>query len=148
MPQVLFLSSVKCLYRNEIYWVFVFFVCMTAGWTEDLVWRAERQIFIPDINVKGLVVTTQSSWESPSLYSVPVLSSFFILKVLNIHIYQSKHFLFKISKLCGIFIIWDLDIWTARSFVRPPPCMLSLAIANCRGLGTTLLGILTDGYSV
>lgn len=52
-------------------------------------------------------------WKSSSLYTLPVLPSFFILKTLNIHIYWSKHFLFKISKLCGIFIIWDLDIWTA-----------------------------------
>lgn len=53
--------------------------------------------------------------------SLPSSSSFlFSWKMSNIHIYRSRHFLLKISKLCGIFIIWDLD-----SFIL-------LCVSSCR----------------
>lgn len=74
--------------------------------------------------------------------SLPSSSSFFSWKMSNVHIYRSRHFLRKISKLCGIFIIWDLD-----SFILLSVCFLFWmgTAESCMG---TLLGILPDGYSV
>lgn len=80
---------------------------------------------------------------------MPVLPSFFILKVLNIHIYWSKHFLCKISKI--MWHLHHLGFGHLDSFI--PLCfLLSVCFlvrnGNCRVLGATLLGILPDGYSV
>lgn len=66
-----------------------------------------------------------------------------------IHIYWSKHFLLKTSKLCGIFIIGDLNIWTTFFLFSlcSTFCLFWMGTAE-RWVWLTLLGILPDGYSV
>lgn len=54
----------------------------------------ELEKCITDINVENLSLYFR--WKRSSLYTLP---SFFILKMLNIHIYWSEPFLLKISKL-------------------------------------------------
>lgn len=68
-------------------------------------------------------------------YNATVLLSFFILKV-----YLYTFIVQALSFQCGILIFIPLCFFLSVCFL--------FWNGNCRGLGTTLLGILPDGYSV
>lgn len=80
---------------------------------------------------------------------MPALPSFFILKMLNIHVLLEQALPFENKQI--MWHLHHLGFWTfgqLYSLVCPSVGVLSLLDGNCRELGTTLLGILPDGYSV